>query len=258
MNKSKFRILVSLSALICLNLIQSAHAADCATQLYQGKPPVVPAQMQNKAQYVCSSGFAVLHSGVTKTPLFSAERLTRDRIEQAKKLERVDSFHPEPSLPPSQRAELRDYSRSGYDRGHLAPNKDMSDVVMQRESFSLANMVPQDPNNNRGIWENIESATRRLVEKSEEGYVVSGPAFLGNQILRIGNNVFVPTHLWKAVHIPSKRMTGVYWVNNAPGSFYETISVAELYRRTGVDPFPTLSASEKANVGSLPSPVARR
>jgi endonuclease G len=255
--RSKFHLMVAMAALVCLNLFSSAHAADCAAQLYQGKAPVVPTQMQNKAQYVCSTGYTVLHSGITKTPLFSAEHLTRDRIEQAKDLVRVDSFHPEASLPADQRAELRDYARSGYDRGHLAPNKDMSDVNMQQDSFSLANMVPQDPNNNRVLWEGIESATRKFISNSQEGYVVSGPAFIGNQILRIGNNVFVPTNLWKAVYIPSKNITGVYWVNNAPGDFYETISVSELYRRTGVDPFPTLPAATKATAGALPKPARR-
>ena len=71
---------------------------------------------------------------------------------------RVDSFHPEPSLPAGVRSELSDYRRSGYDQGHVAPNGDMGDEASQRDSFSLANMIPQDRNHNAGLWAAIKPA----------------------------------------------------------------------------------------------------
>ncbi len=67
------------------------------------------------------------------------------------------------------------------------------------ESFSLANIVPQNPSNNRRIWSRIEEAVRRLVEKSGDAYIVTGPIFSGRQLQTIGESrVFVPTQLYKA------------------------------------------------------------
>jgi len=51
---------------------------------------------------------AVLQSGISRTPLYSAEHLTQEKL--AKPLSRTDSFHPEATFPARDRAELSDYS----------------------------------------------------------------------------------------------------------------------------------------------------
>lgn len=122
-------------------------------------------------------GFAVMYSGVSRTPLWSAEYLDRTRLQQAKHIDREDSFHEESKLPKSARASLSDYSGSGYDRGHLAPNANMANRSQQYDSFSLANIAPQSPRNNRYIWRNIESATRYLTQQYGEVYTITGVAF---------------------------------------------------------------------------------
>ena len=85
---------------------------------------------------------------------------------------------------------------------HLAPAADMPDERAQHESFSLANMIPQDPQSNRGLWSGIESAVRGLARNSGELYVVSGPVFQGATLQRLRGRVLVPTHIFKAVYDP--------------------------------------------------------
>nr|WP_278044940.1 DNA/RNA non-specific endonuclease [Moraxella caviae] len=85
------------------------------------------------------------YSGVSRTPLWAAEHLTRERVTLAASLVREDSFRVESRLPHADRAELRDYSRSGYDRGHLAPNGDMASTSQQYDSFSLATSPHKTP-----------------------------------------------------------------------------------------------------------------
>jgi len=57
----------------------------------------------------------------------------------------------------------RDYTNSGYDRGHMAPNGDFNDsyenAVM---TFFIANIWPQTPSMNRVEWLKTENEARRL------------------------------------------------------------------------------------------------
>jgi endonuclease G, mitochondrial len=267
---SKFPLLATLCAISATLFLGTALAAPnaCLPQYHQGvEPKLVNPRLAVNSAYICTTGYAAIHSGQTKTGLYSAEKLTRERIAIAKELNRVDSFHPEPSISVGSRAELNDYKGSGYDRGHLAPNKDMADRDMQQTSFSLGNMVPQVPENNRQLWEGVESATRKLVSANGEGYIVTGPAFIVNQTMdgqtygsnlkSIGrNNVIVPTHMWKALFIPSRNIMGVYWAKNDDSLTYEVISVNTLVNRTGIDPFPSVSQTNpiRQQPSALPKP----
>jgi DNA/RNA endonuclease G (NUC1) len=56
-----------------------------------------------------------------------------------------------------------DYTRSGYDRGHMAPNADFNDTFENAvRTFFIANIWPQTPELNRVTWLKTENETRRL------------------------------------------------------------------------------------------------
>jgi DNA/RNA non-specific endonuclease len=73
----------------------------------------------------------------------------------------------------------------------MTPSGDMPDERSQYDTFSLANLVPQEPKNNRGIWEGIESAVRQLAEKRGELYVITGPLFVGSSVQQLNGRVLV-------------------------------------------------------------------
>jgi len=56
-----------------------------------------------------------------------------------------------------------DYTHSGYDRGHMAPNADFNDTEKNAiMTFFIANIWPQTPAVNRSEWLKTENETRRL------------------------------------------------------------------------------------------------
>ena len=236
--------------------ITSAHADDftqCSESFYGGVyPEFINTKLSNKTQALCMDGFAVMYSGVSRTPLWSAEYLDRKRLQQAKEIDREDSFHEESRLPKSARASLSDYSGSGYDRGHLAPNADMANRSQQYDSFSLANIAPQSPRNNRYIWRNIESATRYLTQQYGEVYSITGVAFTGKTTKQLADRVLVPSHFFKAVYIPAINQAGVYYAPNDESERIEVISVDELSTRIGIDVLPVLDAKTKTQAFDLP------
>jgi endonuclease G len=206
---------------------------------------------------LCYGVFGVMHSAITRTPLWSAEHLTAQNIEAAKNLSRENSFHPEPRLPSRARAELADYARSGYDRGHMAPNGDMPDRESQHESFTLANMVPQDAENNRHIWAGIEGVVRKLAQKEGDLYVITGPAFIGGNLQKVGN-VLVPTHLYKLVYSPRQRAGAAFFIENRADAQYEMLSIAELEDKVGINLLPSLPAAQKQILLRMPKVRQRK
>ena len=236
--------------------VSSAQADDlsqCSQSFYGGVyPEFSNKKLSNNTQALCMDGFAVMYSGVSRTPLWSAEHLDRKRLQQAKKIDREDSFHEESRLPQSMRAKLSDYSGSGYDRGHLAPNGNMANRSQQYDSFSLANIAPQSPRNNRYIWRNIESATRYLTQQYGEVYSITGVAFTDKKAKQLAGRVLVPSHFFKAVYIPASNQAGVYYAPNDESERIEIISIDELTAKIGIDVLPILDAKTKAQALDLP------
>ena len=231
----------------------SSSSSECAVQFYKEIPPFLAKESLNKNTYaLCFNGFNVMYSGISRTPLWVAEALTPKRLSQ--KIPREDSFHEELKVPLAYRATLADYKGSGYDRGHMAPNADMSTKASQSDSFSLANMVPQAPKNNQKVWRELEEATRAIVTKQKHDvYVVTGPTFTGKKLKTIGpNKVIVPTAVFKAVYIPKTGAIGAYYAPNDNSLAVKVVSICYLEEQLGMNVFPQLSEEQKRNTYKLP------
>lgn len=243
---------------IALTSSPALAATDCPQHFAAGQRPVINnPRLQPRTQEICFTAFAVMHSGLSRTPLYSAEHLTRQNLKNASKLSRQDSYHAESALPENDRAELADYERSGYDRGHMAPNANFATRKRQAESFSLANMVPQVHENNAGVWAGIEGAARQLATREGELYVISGPAFIGSKLTKIGN-VVVPTHLWKVIYSPVQQQAGAYLITNDDTRNYSVVSVAQLEKMIGISLLPGLPKRVHDAQMLLPKPVSRQ
>lgn len=213
--------------------------ASCPQHFAGGVPPVTPTAP--KLRELCFDQFAVLHSGNTKTPVYVAERLNRQILLAAQGLKRTDKFYADARLPRGERAELDDYRGSGWSRGHMAPAGDMGTPGAMAQSFSLANMVPQNPKQNSGPWAKIEEDTRRYVMRAQgDVFVITGPVFeVGAQRIGAGS-VAVPSHLFKLVYDPSTGKSWAHWQENGPGAQTgRPISYGEVVKKTGITLLPS-------------------
>ena len=255
----KRAITAAVGAVVALVTWWTRREADCTLQYADAAEPVITSPaLAKKTQRLCYDGYALMHSGVSRTPVWVAEHLTTERVNAARQLKRQNNFHAEERLPRADRAELEDYVHSGFDRGHMAPSGDMPTEKAQYESFSLANMIPQSPNNNQNLWEAIEETTRNLARNDGEVYVVTGPVFEGSSLQRLNGRVLVPTSVFKAIWDPARKQAGAYVTPNAEGMEYRAMSIAELEQFAHVDPFPKLPAEIKRAKMNLPVPQSHR
>lgn len=131
-----------------------------------------------------------------------------------------------------------DYTKSGYDRGHLVPVDDLQYSYDSASStFIITNVVPMERSFNRGIWQRIENYVSNFVEKYHEVVIVTGPIFEGH-LLYIGRdlNIPVPTSFYKL--LVSDECTEVYIVPHKNSS--EDVSIFKsdletLQNKTGIE-----------------------
>ncbi|OUM00737.1 hypothetical protein A8M77_19825 [Variovorax sp. JS1663] len=190
--------------------------SSCAS-LFPQKTPLNVASVSAdwKPVALCSNHFAVLYSGLSKTPLVTFERLTRAQLGDARNEQRTEQFFPDPRLPRGARAELEDYRGSGRDRGHLAAAGNQPDAESMAQSFALSNMIPQDPTNNRKIWSKIESDVRKYVRRARgDVFVFSGPLFNGPRQTIGAGRVWVPSHMFKLVYDEASGRSWAYILAN--------------------------------------------
>lgn len=164
--------------------------------------------------------------------------------------ERSNHFAPDP-LVHGDPVVTKDYSNSGYDRGHMAPAADMkwSEQAM-RESFYMTNICPQNHNNNAGDWKDLEELGRDLAQRYKSIYICCGP-IVTDASTTIGTNhkIVVPQSFYKVF---LRRKSDGSWTSigfvmpNAAGNrplMTYMHSVDEVEQLTGIDFFYNLSDS---------------
>lgn len=206
----------------------------CASQLPNGQVPRFDnPNMITRTTLLCRPRMAILASGVTRTGLWSAEYMDPARVASAKTMHRSNTFHAEANLPPADRAELSDYVHSGYDRGHLSPSADQPTADTQNDSFTLANMAPQNAGLNRGPWERLEVAVRWYAQRSPV-YVITGVQFDGSQISFLKGRVAIPTSDYKLIYDPAQQAAVVYEAPNVDQGQPIAMSVDAFEQQSGI------------------------
>ena len=174
---------------------------DISFQIPLGKDletpiPLVPRQ----EQIIRHSGYTVSYNKDLKIPNWVSYELTREETKGKEK--RGNRFIADP-LVTGPIATNADYTRSGYDKGHMAPAADMKwSPEAMKESFYFSNMCPQHPQLNRRGWKNLEEKIRNWAIADSAIIIICGP-IIEKQPKTIGKNkVVVPQRFFKVVLSP--------------------------------------------------------
>ena len=239
-----------------------------------GRPKLDPTFDFGPTKFIIREGYVLQHSSKDKIPIWVCEGITPAQLSGS--LTRADAFQADPELPTGERAELADYKKSGYDRGHMAPAGDQTtDARLKRETFYLSNMAPQKPQLNQQIWAALEAKAREWLSQRGGGYIITGglfydpdeedPAKADGLITHeeIGpDKVAVPTHFYKVVVSKDSagRWDAIAFVMENHGyprpfdfSVFER-SVDWIEAHAGLDFMPDLDSAEEPRVeGTTPA-----
>ena len=179
-----------------------------------------------------------------------------------KNVERKNDFKQDPDIPSDVQTTLKDYSGSGFARGHLCPSGDrLYSREQNKQTFYLSNMQPQIQGHNGGIWQQLEDKVRSWAGNCDTLYVVKAATIdkaehICNEadLKEIANKEkkpkklhfpgIVPKYFYMALMAYDKK-TNTYralgiWSPHYNGSEPEYITIEELQRRTGIDFFCNL------------------
>ena len=126
--------------------------------------------------------FVSCYDRSTRNPYWVIEHITKASLAKAElNGDRKRSvFKEDEAIPLKFRNRLRDYFRSGFDRGHQAPAADAKfNQLAMDETFYLTNMCPQVGDGfNRDYWSHFEDFVRRLTNQYDDVRVMTGPLYL--------------------------------------------------------------------------------
>ena len=150
--------------------------------LYQGTPQLISATNMNTwFRIFRNNGFILGYSDLRGNPLWVEYALT-PVDENMPHLKRPNHFQTD--WRSINRVDHEDYTKSGYDRGHNAPNHAISMLYGrygQADSFLMTNVSPQKPKLNQQVWQRLEEMELSFFAKNfGKVWVITGPIFSDN------------------------------------------------------------------------------
>ena len=177
--------------------------APLPVQACQVHSPYGFAATQRQAQAICREGFLVAYDAPVRIPVYVAYTLKPENALGC--WPRTNAFVADASIQGGARPD--DYAGTGYDKGHAAPDGDLSyNQMVEYESFLMTNMYPQHGSLNRGIWKLLETSVRGWAVQTNQSYTIYVGAMYGAGDEYIaGGKIIVPHGYYKIV------------INNATG-----------------------------------------
>lgn len=159
----------------------------------------VPKSNEHFVRVFRNQAYMVGYSDSKGSPLWVVYKLTSPKPNTAV-LKRPDNFSADWRnfyfIEPS------DYTNSGYDRGHMAPNHAISVLYgkeAQIETFLMTNITPQKPSLNQKLWQALEEKEfYEFTRNAKELWVFTGPLFDNHpSYLKHAHSIEIPDAFYK-------------------------------------------------------------
>ncbi len=200
-------LLAPVLLVVAAALAAPLYSQDDYPHLRMGNPSQATESPADKDNYLMKKPqFALSYCNDRGTPNWVSWLLKKDHLGDAPR----KPFHPDMTLPRGfRRITPRDYTDSGFDRGHMCPHSDRADTVENSvATFVMTNMIPQAGEVNQKPWNDLEMYCRDLVRKHHKRlYIVCGPqgeGGTGKHGLRhtlADGRVTVPAVCWKVIMV---------------------------------------------------------
>ena len=162
--------------------------------------------------------------------------------------ERSNRFNIDPLIP-NNSPHPDHYKYSGYDRGHLAPARDMKiNQEAMDQSFYMTNIAAQEPSFNRGIWKKLENRVRKFVTPNKKFRVITGPVFKFKKRSYKSRFLNIPRAFFKIIFYEDqfeKKALAFLIPNQKSNAELETflVSIDKIEAITGIDFFANIPKS---------------
>lgn len=202
--------------------------------------------------YVRHDGYYLIYDEQHEQPIVVSYSLTKEALDYDYKR---GGYFRKDDLVYTESASNKDYYKSGYDRGHLAPARDFPEDP--KVTFYYSNVSPQVPGFNRGVWKRLEELVRDIAVDKGQLYISTGPIFRDSLYKTIGpDSVAVPDAFYKTLLYvgDSGFVRGIGFILNNESSseplkdFVVTIDSVE--KVTGFNYYPSLTSDEEKEAES--------
>jgi len=234
----------------------TAHWGD--RYCYAGTPKPTAA-FHYQITVLTNTGYLVGYCESHKDPVWVCYRLFQPDSFQAPP--RPKEFQPDSRT--TTHANSHDYSGSGYDRGHMAPNYAIAVCYgpsAQLETFLMSNIVPQRPALNRQVWERLEQTEiKEYAPRFRQIWVVDGPIFHSHIRLRGGEDV--PDACFKIIcreedgHAAVLAFIMPQNVTGTESTKQYLTSVHEIEQETGLNFFSAMPVDLRQKLETMPAPA---
>jgi endonuclease G len=144
-----------------------------------------------------------------KAPLYVSYSLDKNFIDNLNIKDRP-YFYKEHDLPAEYANDYNDFKNTGYDRGHLAPDADFDYNEQDlKQTYSMANIIAQDPYVNRELWVMAEERERTLTRLYNNVSVINLVSYSDK---KTNTGITIPSGFYKIIY--TKDIEECYFFEN--------------------------------------------